>query len=172
MIRHDSEQWVKNTLNKIDTFEKRVRTEIYDRLDLYLANLVHGIERCESPIEQLMLIALNESLDFMMERTGFPISCAPQVEIETNRGKYRVDFLIDVWVNPPDGFKYIVVECDGHEFHEKTKEQAQRDKSRDRDLLANGYAVLRFTGSEIWRDPRRCVYEVERAIKTICRTDD
>lgn len=56
--------------------------------------------------------------------------------------------------------KAILVECDGHEFHEKTKEQAARDKSRDRDLQAAGFPVYRFTGSEIWRDPVACATQL------------
>ena len=43
----------------------------------------------------------------------------------------------------------IVVELDGHDFHEKTKEQAQKDKDRDRSLTRAGYKIMRFTGSEI-----------------------
>lgn len=54
----------------------------------------------------------------------------------------------------------LVVECDGHEFHERTKEQAARDRSRDRALQASGHTVMRFTGSELYRDPMGCVLEV------------
>ena len=56
----------------------------------------------------------------------------------------------------------LVVECDGHEFHEKTPEQAKKDKSRDRDLLSRGYPVMRFTGSEIYRYPLKCAEQVVR----------
>lgn len=55
----------------------------------------------------------------------------------------------------------IVVELDGHDFHERTPEQAQSDKSRDRALQALGWHVLRFTGREVLRDPERCLHEVE-----------
>ena len=41
----------------------------------------------------------------------------------------------------------IVAECDGHDFHEKTKDQVARDKSRVRDLEIAGWRILRFTGS-------------------------
>jgi very-short-patch-repair endonuclease len=51
---------------------------------------------------------------------------------------------------------YLVIECDGHDFHEKTKEQARRDRSRDRDAQAAGFKIFRFTGSEIWKDPCQC----------------
>jgi len=163
------ESMFKDNLKIVESFDKKVREEIYWRLDMYLTNLLIDIERCESPIEQMMHIALKDKLDSIMDTFRLPINITNQAEIETSRGKYRVDFLIEIWLNPPDenSFKYIVVECDGHEFHEKTKEQAQRDKARDRDLLANGYAVLRFTGSEIWRNNVNCVFEVERAIKAV-----
>jgi very-short-patch-repair endonuclease len=55
----------------------------------------------------------------------------------------------------------VAVELDGHDFHERTKEQASKDKSRDRILVAHGWQVLRFTGSEVYADAERCVTEVE-----------
>lgn len=96
--------------------------------------------KCESPIEKmvfLQLFLLNfKSLLGSEEEVRF----MNQVKI----GPYRVDFLIQT-----EDAK-IVVECDGHDFHEKTKEQAAKDKKRDRFLQSKGYRVLRFTGSEIW----------------------
>jgi very-short-patch-repair endonuclease len=90
--------------------------------------------------------------------------CYPQVTFEP----YRVDFLIGSLWSEPDGEDrrehWIAVECDGHDFHEKTKEQAQRDKARDRFLVSSGVKVMRFTGSEIWRDPTLCAIEVLRAV--------
>lgn len=73
--------------------------------------------------------------------------------------RYRVDFLISgKTANGDDVF--VVVECDGHDFHERTKAQAARDKSRDRKLQSLGLPVLRFTGSEIWADANGCAEEV------------
>lgn len=53
----------------------------------------------------------------------------------------------------------LAVEVDGHDFHERTKQQARRDKQRDRQLLAAGLQTVRFTGSEVWEDCRRCAQE-------------
>lgn len=78
----------------------------------------------------------------------------PQVHI----GSARVDFFVSY--RTADGLSGIVVECDGHDFHEKTKEQAARDKARDRAIAKHGYQVLRYTGSEIWADPCACALEV------------
>ena len=81
----------------------------------------------------------------------------PQCQI----GSHRVDFAFVSRFGPPgQPLHLLAVECDGHDFHERTKEQAQRDKSRDRDIAALGVHVIRFTGSEIWRDPRKCAADV------------
>lgn len=90
------------------------------------------------------------------EELGF--SLKPQVQI----GSYRVDFLI--LVHGPKGLRRIAVECDGHDYHDKTKEQAARDKKRDRDLLLAGVSVMRFTGSEIYRDCEACFAQVQQAV--------
>lgn len=81
-------------------------------------------------------------------------------------GRYRVDFLIaarlDLTGVVPN---IVVVECDGHDFHEKSKEQIRRDRRRDRELQEHGYAVLRYPGSEIIRAPKACVAEVMRHLQ-------
>ena len=64
-------------------------------------------------------------------------------------GKYRADFVIRGFENSE---KKYVIECDGHDFHEKTKEQAKYDKQRERFFVSQGYNILRFTGSEIITD--------------------
>lgn len=66
-------------------------------------------------------------------------------------GKYRLDFAI------PD--KRIAIELDGHEYH-KTKLQRTHDAKRDRWLFGQGWNVLRFTGSEIYKDLDRCIDEI------------
>jgi very-short-patch-repair endonuclease len=73
-------------------------------------------------------------------------------------GKYRADFLLDF-----DGFAgrfvRLVVECDGHDYHERTKEQARRDKARDRYIVSTGLPVFRFTGSELAADPTSAAHQ-------------
>jgi very-short-patch-repair endonuclease len=88
--------------------------------------------------------------------------CAPQVQV----GSYRVDFLFGSQMSDNDPLCLVAVECDGHEFHEKTKQQAARDKGRDRDLTSNGIKVFRFTGSEIWKNPGACADDVLMFLST------
>lgn len=74
-------------------------------------------------------------------------------------GPYRVDFLV-IATAANRTSKQFVVECDGHDFHERTKKQARSDRSRDRAFSLAGYTVLRFTGSEIHADASRCMNEL------------
>lgn len=70
--------------------------------------------------------------------------------------KMRLDFAL---VTSPefDGGCKLAIELDGHDFHERTPEQAERDKSRDRLLQQHGWQALRFTGREVLRDPLVCL---------------
>jgi very-short-patch-repair endonuclease len=81
---------------------------------------------------------------------------------------YRVDFLLKVYSGKNIAGQ-IIVECDGHFFHEITKEQARRDKSRDRRLVAAGYKVLRFTGRELYENSFECAIEVLKVARNMAR---
>lgn len=86
----------------------------------------------------------------------YDVLCTSQYET----GMARVDFIF-AHKNWRNGKVFrLVVECDGHDFHERTKDQAERDRSRDRMFQEKGWGIFRFTGSEIWRDPMGCAMQV------------
>lgn len=105
-----------------------------------------GEAECESPIEWAMHFAMRECAYHACQS----LAIVPQAQV----CGYRVDFFVT------DGYRNVVVECDGHDYHERTKEQASRDRSRDRRLQYHGHIVLRFTGAEIVRDTEACAAEV------------
>lgn len=75
------------------------------------------------------------------------------------KNKYRADFIFDAFCSyPPDGV-HVLVEIDGHEFHEKTADQAQKDKYRERRFTEAGYSILRYTGTEVFNNPTLCLRE-------------
>src|SRR6202012_2567100 len=112
----------------------------------------------ESPIERAFLdafcdLATSPIFGYHVWKTirgNSTIAVRPQQRV----GRFRVDFSI--------AFRFfkdeiaLVVECDGHDFHERTKEQVARDKARDRAMTLAGVKVLRFTGSEIYNDAYEC----------------
>lgn len=166
---------------------------IRDSVDWYNHNHVEPLRAalalCESPIETAMLWAMLRSHvrhdAYCIDHYGWPgMNCTlgshvvelgerdaeviPQAEVVTAEGKsYRLDFAyraMHVRSGSLLAEAYIDVECDGHDFHERTKEQAERDKERDRDLQGLGYRIARFTGSEIARDPAECMNKLHRMI--------
>ncbi len=125
---------------------------------------------CDSPIEELLALALGNVWDenqvgllvspplpFSRVATRLPqdLVVIPQARMETPSATYRLDFLF-VCGDRPGVRQLICVECDGHDWHEKTKEQAARDKRRDRALLICGVPTVRFAGSEIHADANAC----------------
>ncbi len=80
---------------------------------------------------------------------------------------YRVDFMIE-----RDKHRRLIVECDGHEFHDRTKQQAAYDRARDRELFRMGLPTIRFTGSEIHHSPERCAAEVWTCLFSMQDIDD
>lgn len=73
---------------------------------------------------------------------------------------YRPDFEIQVWNAKIEKAIDFIIEVDGHDFHEKTKVQAARDKKRDRLLQKVGYRIMHFTGSEVYKDSLAVTFEI------------
>lgn len=126
-----------------------------------------GIDRCESPLELQLALAFADSRGFHWRlpdddlcQVGGWDGVHLVLLAQPTWGDYRVDFALAFpdW-SPPDPLP-IVVEADGHEFHERTKAQAEYDRKRDRFMVEHGAAVLRFSGRELWRNPKRCADEV------------
>lgn len=152
-------------------FAKKLRHLVIQSSLRSLAKFDEQMLRCESPIEELLAVALWLRGNFA-DISGQGVNTlesaknaskvwekavlATQVSIE----QYRVDLLAVEHYGDDEPCTALAIECDGHDFHEKTKEQAARDKARDRALSAAGVKVLRFTGSEIWKDADGCAAEV------------
>lgn len=128
--------------------------ELLDLLDKH--NIV-------SPPEQLFL--------YSWIRIVNNISIYPQTPI----GNYKADFTISSNDHFSNGYFHeelikkmklpvYVVEIDGFEWHDKTPEQAEHDRKRDRFMTAEGYSVIRFSAREVFRAPFDCVTEVSNRI--------
>jgi hypothetical protein len=104
----------------------------------------------------------------------------PQRTIQVGSHRYRVDFEVhagrsgqSVWEELiRDGERLgrpiprIAIELDGHDFHERTKEQVSLRNRRDRELQTAGWTVFHFSGAEICRDPTP-VFEAHTASRRL-----
>lgn len=139
--------------------------------------------RCQSPIErcfvegfsQVCLViphqpdhecirAIYDRKVDMSQRVHVLLTVQPKVATESR--VLTPDFLLQI-IDQAHQVAAVYIECDGHEFHAATKEQVTRDRKRERDILASGHQVIRFTGTELWRDARGCVMDAMRVLFAI-----
>lgn len=162
---------------------KKIRQKEIELFDLWHPHGfdIDGIDLEFSPIEKIFYMNfLRERADdfpkesqqfhiwsfenhvYISKKHGETLCDSKSIEYSINHsgGFYIIDFIIRFQDYNYGDDVGIAVELDGHDFHEKTKEQAQNDKEKDRFLQSHGYLVARFTGSEVYRDPQKCSNEV------------
>lgn len=140
----------------------------------------------DSPIERIFIVALYSMTAYrsylevpLRMTTGVIAQSGPSKTCPTDSihvtaqmkiGSRRVDYV--VWAYSGVTWKRLLVECDGHEFHERTKEQAAADRSFDRFVQQQGDKIFRFTGSEIVNEPIGCAMQVMRWADSIVEVAD
>lgn len=128
-----------------------------------VANIAENIDRLDACQDDQAIARLNWFLSIGTTPDAVAATiCGWHIIPQFKFGPYRVDFAA---CSP--GLPMVAVECDGHQFHERTKEQVARDKKRDRHFQSNGWRVLRFSGSEIYKDADACVGELLGLIESI-----
>jgi very-short-patch-repair endonuclease len=153
----------KDVWDILKNLEDGTRKEIDIMLTSELLGCLDLIKDCESPIERLLGVSIYNSQEYWRSLVDDGmLAIDPQMDIICGKKTYRVDFQISAIVKGKE--RILVVECDGHNFHEKTKEQAIRDRQRERNLIKHGYIVVRFTGSEIFNNLYKCVREIKEIL--------
>jgi len=147
----------KNIVNRFEWLKKKIAQEY--ELDV---KKTININNVVSPIEHIFIMEWK----YIGLEKRFKVELIPQKRVETSNGTYYLDFLIRPKDKRIPKFK-IAIELDGHNFHEKTKQQVVKDKKRERQIISKGYTVLRFAGSEIYNNPRACINEVADYIENI-----
>lgn len=167
-----------NYRDKVAAF--RMPTNLVDfwtnRLSEVNDTLLDGLSQTKSPIEQMFLLQWNT---FNMVDEGFMdipqlgfYMLAPQYQVPHGKSAYKVDFCL--WGQARPGFgddqtlTKVFIELDGHEFHEKTKQQVAHDKERERFLSTRCDALLRFSGHEVFVDTAKCCLEVAKVFLEKC----
>ena len=123
-------------------------------------------------VQLLALMMAENRLEYMSlyNPAIVDVNIKNQPRITVDGKKYRADFMVSVEYKGKTGAYYVhyLIECDGYEFHQKTKKQVEYDNARTRDLQKCGYIVVRFSGSEIWNHPHNCIMELVSIILSNC----
>jgi Protein of unknown function (DUF559) len=153
----------------------------FNELSDQVSKLRNFLHLCESPAEQILVVALhhyftdaiiNSHFQRMQATMDKDRDCAGiftaifelQKPIKAFGSNYRADlfaYVTRIWIGEKSpGWGELIIEVDGHDFHERTKQQASKDKQPDRHMILQGFKVMRFTGSEVYNDPIRCAEEI------------
>lgn len=117
-----------------DSFKEAHRVSLLARFDQLRGSST------DSPLESILHGALKRAgLSFTTQRAKL--------------GRYVVD--IELLQAP------VIIEADG--FNHRLERQQAKDRTRDADLIEDGYRVYRFTGTEINDDPDGCIRKVIEA---------
>jgi very-short-patch-repair endonuclease len=139
---------------RFNWFQRRIAVDyeklIREQLDAYSIT---------PPIEQIFLMEWH----FQRVEDRLGVRMLPQAKLELEGKRYRVDFL----VSRAGSRRKLAIELDGHDFHERTPQQAANDKRRERILTRNGFVVLRFTGMEVVGNSKKCVEEVVESLTSL-----
>lgn len=128
----------------------------------HLSWVCNRMDKGESPLEHwfVMLFAFKcfghgGSTTYRGEPSPFRQGTGSKATIDLDQqicvAGHRCDFMFTITLDGKS--RRIAVECDGHSFHDRTKEQASNDRARDRKLLREGIPTIRFTYSDLVNNP-------------------
>lgn len=118
----------------------------------------------QSPLERQLFLALSKTYikfetQYPMNWRGENISIAGKTYGDKTNNFKEVLTVADFFIEKK-GIK-LCVYTDGHSYHERTEEQAQRDRNIDRKLQELGFQVLRYTGKEVKETPEKIINEIK-----------
>jgi hypothetical protein len=122
----------------------------------------------QSPLERKLFLALNKKYirfeaQYPLNWKGENISIAGKSYNNPKNNFKEVLTVADFYIEKRD--VKLCVYTDGHTYHERTEEQAQRDKRIDRKLQELGFQVLGYTGKDVNENTDIIVAEIKKWIE-------
>lgn len=153
----------------VETETRRALSVVADNKAAVRESIAGHAFKTDSPIEAQFAAWFDAARghELALGHVRFALRLQPQRTVDANGSTYRLDFSLeplDEWLRGAliaEGLELRVgVELDGHDYHEKTREQVTARNQRDRDLTAARWTMLHFSGSELNRNPMIAVVEV------------
>ena len=124
---------------------------------------VECVFKLESPLERMLFVELRKAgvwftSQYALDWNGEKISMEGRTYDHPTHNFREVLTVADFYLR--SGATKLCVYTDGHTYHERSEEQAQRDKRIDRKLQEHGYRVLRYTGKDIRENLTGVVTEI------------
>lgn len=146
----------------------------YFSQEMYVQIIELGGRGISSPIEQAFFIAMhvmcrahylpiNQDPELIDGKPSFPsgVYMSNQFQLDL----YKIDFHVSHCRAIGPKTSTVLVELDGHDFHDRDKHQRSYEKARERYIARAGRVLLRYTGSDVMKDPYRVAHEVMDTIE-------
>ena len=119
----------------------------------------------QSPLERKLFIELSNSYikfqsQYPLNWHGQNISIEGKTYGDKNNNFKDVLTVVDFYIEKSQ--TKLCVYTDGHTYHERTEEQAQRDRNIDRKLQELGFQVLRFTGKDVNENISKIITDIKK----------
>lgn len=122
----------------------------------------------QSPLERKLFLELSKN--YIRFQTQYPLNWFGKnisVEGKTYDDKQNnfkeVLTVVDFYIENKQ--TKLCIYTDGHTYHERTEDQAKRDRNIDRKLQELGFQVLRYTGKEVNENPLKIINEIQKWIE-------
>ena len=158
------------TIDKANILDKHYTNDEFCKNCVY--KLTHHCLTCvfelQSPLERKLFIVLNKKYirfetQYPLNWRGENISIAGKSYNDPKNNFKEVLTVADFYIEKRN--IKLCVYTDGHTYHERTEEQAQRDKRIDRKLQELGFQVLRYTGKDVKENTDIIVDEIKKWIE-------
>lgn len=120
-----------------------------------------------SPIEQIFYAQY--MINYALTQPSY-MDLEVQKRIRVGKKEYIADFVVYSRTDSVKrGFKMkylkrpLIIELDGKEYHSST-EQMNHDYDRENALKLAGYDIMRFTGSQVYNCPQKCIDNVREFV--------
>ena len=122
----------------------------------------------QSPLERKLFLALKKKYikfdtQYALDWQGYNISIMDKSYNHPTNNFKDVLTVVDFYIEKKN--VKLCIYTDGHTYHERTEEQAQRDRKIDRKLQELGFKVLRYTGKDVNDDIEKIITDIKKWIK-------
>ncbi|QQR97802.1 MAG: DUF559 domain-containing protein [Sphingobacteriales bacterium] len=122
----------------------------------------------QSPLERQLYLELSKTYirfktQYALNWHGQNISIEGKTYGDENNNFKEVLTVVDFYIEKRQA--KLCVYTDGHTYHERTEEQAQRDRNIDRKLQELGFQVLRYTGKDVIENTGKIINDIKKWIE-------
>lgn len=151
---------------------QRQATQLF--YEAWLPRLLDELTRGESPPEELLALVLQMLLWDETRAGRTEVIDQQEVFPETGRTRgtrdgggrapkrYRLDFVLTQGPHAK-----VAIECDGYNFHRRTRREFAEELRREREVQKLGYRLYRFAADDLFDDPWAAGLEIVRNMGTV-----